>query len=399
MKKKLDVNKLTYRYENFGGIISSQEPPFLAFVDRDYMRELGLESSPLWDTADESIGILSAPTEVHFAVTNRCSTRCEHCYMDGGDPDPGELDTAAFKSALDVLAGMKVFHIALGGGEALERDDLFEIAAYARQTGLIPNLTVSGAQITEQVARQMTVFGQVNISVDGIDDDYAAYRGKEMFPAADRAFDYLTAAGVPTGINCVIGKKNFAGIEQLFRYAKKKKLNEIEFLRLKPAGRGKSLYLQERSTYEQNIQLTPLLAKWSQKYKITAKIDCSFVPMYCYHRPPVELLEGLATYGCEAGNVLLGARSDGSVSGCSFLENLGISVFDLPAAFGDPGGVFRSLRSWPERAVEPCLSCEYLRICKGGCHGVSQYVSGNFDAPDPDCPFVVEYNPVRTGRR
>jgi MoaA/NifB/PqqE/SkfB family radical SAM enzyme len=31
------------------------------------------------------------------------------------------------KRALDILANMKVFHVALGGGEALERDDCFEI--------------------------------------------------------------------------------------------------------------------------------------------------------------------------------------------------------------------------------------------------------------------------------
>jgi hypothetical protein len=33
---------MQYRYENFGGIISSQAPPFLAYVDRNYMRQLGL---------------------------------------------------------------------------------------------------------------------------------------------------------------------------------------------------------------------------------------------------------------------------------------------------------------------------------------------------------------------
>ena len=117
----MTMEKLKYRYENFGGIISSQDPPFLAFVDRNYMKELGLADSPLWETADESIGLLSAPTEVHFAVTNKCSNRCDHCYMDSGDPDPGELDTSSFKKALAMLAGMNVFHIALGGGEALEK--------------------------------------------------------------------------------------------------------------------------------------------------------------------------------------------------------------------------------------------------------------------------------------
>jgi radical SAM protein with 4Fe4S-binding SPASM domain len=384
-------DRLKYRFENFGGIISSEEPPFLAFVDRAYMQELGLGPSPLWDTSDQSVGLLSAPTEVHFAITNRCSARCAHCYMDGGDADREELDTDLFKSAIDILADMKVFHIALGGGEAMERDDLFEIAAYARRKGLVPNLTVSGLRINPGIANRMKeLFGQVNISMDGVDADYAVYRGNNRFPEADGAIDCLVEAGVSTGINCVVGRKNFDNLEKLFRYAGSKKLNEIEFLRLKPSGRGKDLYLEARTTFKQNIKLIPMLAQYSRKYKVTAKIDCSFVPMYCYHQPPVEVLEGMATYGCEAGNVLLGIRSDGSVSGCSFLAGAGISVFDLPGGYRDPGGVFKSMRSWVDRAVEPCLSCNYLRICKGGCHGVSLYMTGDYDAPDPDCPMVVE---------
>ena len=39
---------MRYRYESFGGIVSAPEPPFLAFVDRQYMRELGLPPAACW---------------------------------------------------------------------------------------------------------------------------------------------------------------------------------------------------------------------------------------------------------------------------------------------------------------------------------------------------------------
>jgi radical SAM protein with 4Fe4S-binding SPASM domain len=285
---------------------------------------------------------------------------------------------------------MKVFHVALGGGEALERPDLFEIAEYARTKGLVPNLTVSGLNITPDIAQKMKVFGQVNVSLDGIGAGYSVFRGKDMFAVADKALDMLAATGVPAGINCVVGRRNFDGISELFEYAKKKKLNEIEFLRFKPSGRGGPLYAREHTTYEQNVSLTPMLAALSAQYGITAKIDCSFVPMFCYHNPPRQMLESMATYGCEAGNILLGIRSDGIVSGCSFLKSSGLSVFDLPSALRKHAS-FERIRTWTQTAPEPCRSCTYLDICKGGCHAVSEYVTGNFDSPDPDCPFVVEY--------
>ena len=381
---------MKYRFENFGGIIAGQEPPFLAFVDRDYMRELGLAESPLWETDDESIGLLSAPTEVHFAITNECSVQCPHCYMSAGEKDAGQLDSESLKQALDILAEMGVFHVALGGGEALERPDLFEIAEYARAKGLVPNLTVSGVKITGRTAEKMKVFGQVNVSVDGVGSNYAVFRGRDMFATADKALDTLIAAGVPAGINCVVGRRNFDGISELFEYARQKKLNEIEFLRLKPSGRAGAVYEKERTTYEQNVSLTPMLAELSEKHEIAAKIDCSFVPMFCYHKPPLEMLESMATYGCEAGSVLWGIRSDGTVNGCSFLKGPGLSIFELGRS-ANRHECFERITTWPRRAPQPCRSCEYLAVCKGGCRAVAEYVTGDFDSPDPDCPFVVEY--------
>jgi radical SAM protein with 4Fe4S-binding SPASM domain len=381
---------MQYRYENFGGIISSQDPPFLAYVDRDYMRQLGLEESTLWDTVDESIDLLSAPTEVHFAITNQCSAGCEHCYMEAGHPDDDEMDTDTFKKALDVLAGMKVFHVALGGGDALERDDLFEIAAYARDKGIVPNLTISGINLTEAIAKKMHMFGQVNVSVDGIGSNYGIFRGKDFFDHADKALGILIRAGISTGINSVLGRGNFDMLEELFAYAADKKLNEIEFLRFKPSGRGRQSYSQQRTTYDQNVALTPKLAELSEKYGIIAKIDCSFVPMLCYHNPPKEVMQSMATYGCEAGNVLLGARSNGSVSGCSFLPDSGLTIFDLPDAFPKKQ-TFNVFRDWASKAPKPCCDCDYLDICKGGCHGVAHFISGSYEMPDPDCPFVVDF--------
>ena len=381
---------MKYRFENFGGIIAADDPPMLAFVDRAFMREMSLGPSPRWDTDDESVGLLSAPTEVHIACTNACNVGCPHCYMDSGDRDADEKDTETFKRALKALARMGVFHVALGGGEALLRDDLFELADYARRVGLVPNLTTSGAGMTAPLAKRMALFGQVNVSLDGVGDLSAAFRGVDTFEQADRALELLLAAGVATGINCVLGRQNFPGLADLFRFAAVRGVNEIEVLRFKPAGRGARRYADARTTFDQNVRLLPVLQGLSAEYEITTKIDCSFVPMLCYHTPSREVLTATATYGCEAGNVLLGVRSDGRVSGCSFLPPTDLSVFDLPAAWPSTRQ-FDRWRTWPAGACEPCKSCQYLDICKGGCHAVSAAVLGDPAAPDPDCPRVVEH--------
>jgi radical SAM protein with 4Fe4S-binding SPASM domain len=385
---------MKYRYENFGGIIAGEKPPFLAFVDRLYMQELGFPDSERWQDSDQEIGLLSAPVEVHIAVTNRCRAGCPHCYMDAGAGDAGELSLEDFQKALGGLADLGVFHVALGGGEALERPELFEIAAYARKVGLVPNLTISGRLLDEAIARRMKIFGQVNVSVDGIGKNYGVFRGQDMFTTADRALDLLVRAGVPTGINCVLGRRNYHELPALFDYAGQKGLNEIELLRFKPAGRAMKTYRREKMTFEQNIELAPRLADLSTETGVTAKIDCSFVPMFCYHRPPPEALTAMATYGCEAGNVLLGIKSNGLVAGCSFLASMGLSVFDFKGNFRDQQ-YFSDLTNWLNKAPRPCRTCDYLTICKGGCRAVALAESGTLNALDPECPFVVEWKTRR----
>ena len=58
--------------------------------------------------------------------------------MDSGEKDAGEMPGEDFRRAVDLLAEMGVFHMALGGGEALERPDFFELASYVRAAASSP---------------------------------------------------------------------------------------------------------------------------------------------------------------------------------------------------------------------------------------------------------------------
>lgn len=382
---------MNYRFEEFGGIISSTAPPFLAFVDRDYMRSIGLESADRWSGEQPDISVLSAPTEVHFSATNQCHAGCPHCYMNSGCKEAGELTTAEFKRAIDLLAELKVFHIALGGGDALLRDDFFELTEYAREKGLVPNLTISGIGLRPDQAEKLKLLGQVNLSLDGVGEHYGIYRKKEDFDSVDQAFDLLLERGIPAGINCLIGADNVNLLDSLFAYAAEKKVTDIDFLRFKPAGRGATDYHRHKLSNEQNKQIIPRILSLSETWQVASKVDCSFTPMICWHQPPIDELYAMGTYGCEAGNVLLGITSSGRVSGCSFLPNSGLTVFDLndPAARQNE---FARFLHWADQAPMPCRECRYLHICKGGCHAVANFVTGSFDQPDPECPAVVNYN-------
>ena len=120
---------------------------------------------------------------------------------------------------------------------------------------MIPNLTTSGLYDQATLDRlcgwaRRGLFGQVNVSIDGVGDVYTQVRGFAGFDRADHAARALLRAFPDIGINTVVTRVGFQHLEELFSYARRTGLRELELLRLKPAGRGAS-----HDTY-QNLRCT-----------------------------------------------------------------------------------------------------------------------------------------------
>ena len=314
------------RYEHFGGIVGLKDPPALLYVDRAYMRGLGYADSPLWHAGPEH---LSAPTEVHFSITDACPLQCRHCTADAGKQGVAELSTAEIKRAVDLLAEMKVFHIAFGGGELFARPDAVEIAEYAASLGIVPNATSNGYYMTPELARKCRVFGQINISLDGVGARYEAARGTDNFDRADRAIRLLVDAGVKAGINCLVTRANFDHLDASIGLRARSGVERSPVPAPQTVRSRQTNYYDYRLTPAQNKRFYPLLMNMAAKYKPFFQVDCSFVPMLCYHKPPKKTMRLLGIEGCEGGNILLGVRPDGWVNACSHFPDYYENIFDL----------------------------------------------------------------------
>ncbi len=375
------------REEWFGGIVSLESPRALAFVNRPMMKRLGIRTSKRWTAFEPKA--LSAPTEVHLVLSRKCSAGCRSCYVDATPSGPA-LSLAQAKIAIDRLAVLGVFHVALGGGEALDDEMVFEVAAHARQKGVLPNLTTSGLGMTPALAEKCKVFGQINVSVDGVKDTYRQHRGFDGFKKAERALKLLREVKREVGINCVVSKSTFDHLGDVVAFAKKVKLNEVELLRFKPAGRGIETFDEEDLTEEQARRIFPLAQWLTVRHRLRVKLDCSFAPMVFWHRPSKWVAQFFGVMGCEGGNVLASIMPDGQWKGCSFGGPNEGSVFNANASEQAIESGFTAFRDYVSKAPEPCRSCEYLTLCKGGCRVVAQ-ARGDWWQPDPGCPRVREF--------
>jgi pyruvate-formate lyase-activating enzyme len=270
------------RLEPFGAIVQLVTPRALVFVDRDRARSLGATpdlASEVWrDPADDGqVGrtVLSAPLEAHLQLTNRCDAGCRGCYT-GATPAgaANEQDLAAWKRSIDELAAMGVFHVALGGGESAILPWLGELADHARARGLVPNLTTSGLSGLENLLDITDRFGQINVSLDGLGDAYAAVRGFDGFARAQHAIRALRARKREIGINVVITRHNFDQIDELFAYARSERLNEVELLRFKPAGRGARAFTDLTCSDAQHRGILPAVLAACRRRRVRARVDC-----------------------------------------------------------------------------------------------------------------------------
>jgi radical SAM protein with 4Fe4S-binding SPASM domain len=395
------------RLEAFGAIVQLRRPRALAFVDRAWARRrLGVPGSPRWDDpeADGVIGAtpLSAPLEAHLQLTNRCGAGCTGCYT-GASPAgaPGEWGLAEWRAAIDELAAAGVFHVALGGGESATLPWLGDLARHARARGLVPNLTTSGLDGLRRLLPIAHLFGQINVSLDGLGATYAAVRGFDGFARADAALVALRLVKREVGINVVVTRHNFHQLGAIFAHARTRRLQEVELLRFKPSGRGAAAYDHHRCTDAQHRALLPVVLAAARRHRVRVKLDCSYTPMIAHHAPAPAMLAQLCVYGCTGGDFLVGAKAGGQLTACSFAAPppaLGPDAArpraDGLRAYWDQPGAFGAFRTWQADASEPCRSCAYHALCRGGCKVVSSHALGDARAPDPECPRVIDTAPA-----
>jgi radical SAM protein with 4Fe4S-binding SPASM domain len=395
------------RLERFGAIVQLTVPRALVFVDRALARRavaIGGAGGPagdpaIWAGPETAVGDapLSAPLEAHLQLTNRCDAGCRGCYT-GASPDGarGEWGLAEWMRAIDELAAAGVFHVALGGGESAVLPWLGELADHARRRGIVPNLTTSGLAGLDRLLAIAGRFGQINVSLDGLGPTYARVRGFDGFARADAAIRALRRVKREVGINVVVTRGNFDELDRLFAYAAERRLSEVELLRFKPSGRGARAYDELRCSDEQHRALLPAVLGAARRHAVRVKVDCSYTPMLAHHKPDRALLAELCVYGCTGGDFLVGAKPGGQLTACSFAappptaaDAARPRITELRGYWETPDA-FGAFRRWRD-AREPCASCDYHALCRGGCKVVSAHVTGDPAAPDPECPRVIDH--------
>lgn len=213
-----------------------------------------------------------------FEITNHCNLACKHCcYAVDYNNKAEALNTKEVEDILLKIISVNPKTIVLTGGEAMNREDFFEILDFLKEnySGKI-GLMTNGTYINEKnVEKLSSSLGNIDISIDGVDEESCSQiRGKGVFKKVIKAVKLCKKAGLnEISLSMVITKINRHLVPEFNKL--NNELGTVPILRVfQVAGSGevnKDIFLDDeyRSMYsvpeKENRILSDEIRKESQK--------------------------------------------------------------------------------------------------------------------------------------
>lgn len=164
------------------------------------------------------------------------ATRCAWCYKENSDGPPQNMTLETFKGILHKLRDCKVLRqIALGITGTQTNPDLIPIMEHCRSVGIAPNMTLTGKDLTPQLAKDIArLAGAVAISVYPDDKELGYKTIKQM---SDLGIKQVN-------MHLLVSKITLDFCYEVLDDIKDNKvpgLRYVVMLSLKPKGRGQDL--------------------------------------------------------------------------------------------------------------------------------------------------------------
>ena len=372
-----------------------------------------------------------APRLLFWETTAGCNLRCIHCRrMTVADQLlPQDLTTAEAKTMIDQIVAVGRPILVLSGGEPLFRPDIFEIARYATDQGLIVALATNGTLITAEVAQKIKDSGirRVSISFDGADAaTHNIFRGAGAFEAAIIGIQHLQAVGLPFQINTTVAKHNVHQMPQTLQLAEDLRAVALHLFLLVPVGCGVEINEDQQITPEEYETVLNWMYDAEMESDIEMKATCA--PHYfriVRQRQAEERRQGVfrerpasmhrqmhkgrsshsgghpgghagghsgghpmhtMTKGCLAGTGVTFVSHRGEVFPCGYLPVEAGNI--RRQQFGDiwqNAPLFAELRQ-PDLLGGKCGACEFKKVCSG-CRARAFGMRGDYLAEEPFCTY------------
>lgn len=359
-------------------------------------------------------GAPGGPVLVSWNVTLRCPLKCAHCYADAGEREAeGVLSTREAFSVIDQLAAAGKPVVVLSGGEPLMREDIFDIARYGTDRGLVMAMGTSGFLLDEATAKQLAAAGirSVAVSIDSADPgEHDAFRGVPgVWERAVRAIGHCRDAGIDVRINMTVTRPVLADVEAVLAMGESLDVRDYQIFFPVETGRARGgPGAGSPGEYEALIREILLHCRESG-----LRIRPTCAPQFRRIADEAAIENPGWSRGCMAAISYCRIYATGEVTPCPYLPVSAGNVRTTPfSEIWRNSDLFLALRD-PDRLTGKCGRCGYKMVC-GGCRarayrGVKTVPArwcdglmrpddpcGEVSREDPWCPYEPGLSPDRT---
>lgn len=181
---------------------------------------------------------------VSLHVTNRCNSKCRHCFVDGGQSKFEEMTTDQIKKFIDefAIASEGKGRINVFGGEPLIRDDIYEIIEYTHEKGLEIELATGGVVTDDRIQKLIEARPDyMSFDLDGgTAESHDWLRNNPgHFERMKKIIQRFIDASIYTNIVMVVNNMNRKEVGKFLDICKELKVQESTLQFFNAMGRGK----------------------------------------------------------------------------------------------------------------------------------------------------------------
>lgn len=337
------------------------------------------------------------PYLIALNLTERCNLSCEHCYLDAKILKQGatdELSTAELKHLLgDIAAIGPEAMVVLTGGEPLLRPDIEDLAAHARDLGLMVVIGSNGLLLTEIRLERLKNAGVagIGLSVDSlVPETHDAFRGRKgAWIKTMAAIDACVAAEMPFQIHFSATDETADEIDNMVAFARDSGAMVLNVFFMVCTGRGEKYSDISPEKYEHVLRQVAHAAKREKRLMVRAKCAPHFKRIAMEMDPDWQITSahGYDAGGCIAATRYARVTPNGNVTACPYMETSVGSLRETSfAEIWQDAPMLNRLRA--PKLEGRCGVCEFQKLC-GGCRARPLARDGNLMGED----FLCSYQP------
>jgi len=303
-------------------------------------------------------------------LTGRCNLRCRFCGvcdLEHGYTDGEELSTEQWKDVIRTASEkLGTMLGVVSGGEALLREDVFEIIRYAEERGISIHLCTNALLLNEDKMARLRDSGvsTVSFSLDGPEAAVHDHiRGAGNFDKAVVLIKKFRAVApdVNIGINFVITNHNFRHMTEMLHFAESLKVRQIKFAPIHT-----NLLHQNKDFTDCDDLLfkredLPALEREVRRVRDACRESALITTSDAFFDGITKLYDGPYHTRCQAGYAICAVSPSGYVSPCSDIHSqFNVMEHSIEDIWRDPG--FQQLRRQVCSCNAACWDTAYTEL-------------------------------------